>query len=185
MILGETLIYQNFVSLRLVTLAMADGRTAERHVEDHGDASTVLPFDPVRRVALFVSQPRAAVMRAGEGDILEAPAGSLEADMAPDANAAEEALEEAGVRLTALDLVARSWSMPGVSTERNWLYHAEYGLADRVGEGGGVADENEQITVHEIPLDRVACMADAGEIPDMKTLLLIQTLRLRRPELFA
>ena len=36
----------------------------------------------------------------------------------------------------------------------------------------------------EVPLWQLAAMADDGRITDMKTLLLIQTLRLREPDLF-
>ena len=37
----------------------------------------------------------------------------------------------------------------------------------------------------ELPLTEIAAMSDAGTLTDMKTLLLVQTLRLRRPDLFA
>jgi hypothetical protein len=39
--------------------------------------------------------------------------------------------------------------------------------------------------VIELLLSELAAMADAGQIMDMKTLALVQTLRLRKPELFA
>ena len=52
------------------------------------------------------------------------------------------------------------------------------------GQGGGLASESESITVEEMALARLADMADRGELSDMKTFALVQTLRLRRPELF-
>jgi hypothetical protein len=64
------------------------------------------------------------------------------------------------------------------------LYLAPYAQADRVGPGGGLAAEYEDITVIEMPLAEMAAMVDGGHIVDMKTLILAQTLRLRRPELF-
>ena len=42
----------------------------------------------------------------------------------------------------------------------------------------------ENIEVIELPLARLAAMGDSGALQDMKTLLLLQTLRLRRPQLF-
>ena len=75
--------------------------------------------------------------------------------------------------------------MPGVSTERMHLYLAPYGEADRAGPGGGVPDEHEHTTVVEMALGALAAMADSGRLDDMKTLVLVQTLRLRRPDLFA
>jgi 8-oxo-dGTP pyrophosphatase MutT (NUDIX family) len=51
--------------------------------------------------------------------------------------ARREALWELGVRLHALEFVARVWSSPGVLT------------TDRVSHGGGVPGEHEDITVIE------------------------------------
>jgi hypothetical protein len=53
-----------------------------------------------------------------------------------------------------------------------------------VGQGGGAKGEHENITVLELPLRELAAMADAGALVDMKTVTLLQTLRLRRPDLF-
>ena len=72
--------------------------------------------------------------------------------------------------------------MPGVSTERMHLYLASY--SGRVREGPGGADEDEEITAIEVGLDELARLADGGGLADIKTLALVQTLRLRRPELF-
>ena len=93
-------------------------------------------------------------------------------------------MEEAGLKLRAVEHLGTAWSMPGISTEQMDLYLAVYSKADRVGLGGGVADEHEGITVIELPLAELAAMADAGQIVDMKTLAVLQTLRLRKPELF-
>jgi hypothetical protein len=72
----------------------------------------------------------------------------------------------------------------GISTERMHLFLAPYGEGDRVAAGGGVATENEAIEVVELPLADLARRADEGGLDDLKTLLLVQTLRLRRPDLF-
>ncbi len=74
--------------------------------------------------------------------------------------------------------------MPGVSTERLHLFLAPYRAADRTGEGGGLAEEHENIVVVETALGDLAGMADRGEIEDLKTLALVQSLRLRHPALF-
>ncbi len=64
------------------------------------------------------------------------------------------------------------------------LFLARYSKADRVGAGGGLASENENITVEEISLDELWARAQAGQIADMKTLTLILLLHARHPELF-
>jgi 8-oxo-dGTP pyrophosphatase MutT (NUDIX family) len=94
-------------------------------------------------------------------------------------------MEEAGLRLETLEPVASVWSIPGSSTEHIDMFLAPYGAADRVSAGGGLAHEHENIVVVELPLAELARMADAGGLADLKTLALTQTLRLRRPELFA
>ena len=77
-----------------------------------------------------------------------------------------------------------TWSMPGISTERMELFLAPYTAADRTGPGGGLAEEHENITVREVALAELAAKADANALPDLKTCALLQSLRLRRPELF-
>ncbi len=64
------------------------------------------------------------------------------------------------------------------------LFLAPYRAADREGAGGGLAEEHESIEVVEVALSDLAAMADRGEVADMKTLCLVQTLRLRHPTLF-
>jgi len=81
--------------------------------------------------------------------------------------------------------VGRMWTTPGVSTERMDLYLSAYSAADRIGDGGGLAEDHENITVVEMSLGELARAADAGTLADMKLFALIQTLRLSRPELFA
>jgi nudix-type nucleoside diphosphatase (YffH/AdpP family) len=143
-----------------------------------------LPYDPERRVATLVRQFRAAVFHAGGGaDMLEAPAGMLDEDEPADA-ARREVLEEVGLTLAVLEPVGAVWTMPGISTERMHLFLAPYGPGDRTGAGGGAAGEHENITVSEMTLAALAAMADRGELTDLKTFALVQSLRLRRPDLF-
>jgi hypothetical protein len=74
--------------------------------------------------------------------------------------------------------------MPGISTERMDLFLAAYTESDRIGAGGQAA-EGEAVAVHEIPLLELVAMTQRGALTDMKSLLLLFALQLRRPELFA
>lgn len=180
----ETL-YKAWAKFLIAYVRLPDGTVIERQVEDHGRAIVVLPYDPVRRCAVLVRQFRTPVyMTAERQDLLEAIAGVVDE---PDVEAAarREALEEVGLALQELEHVACVWSIPGISTERSDLFLAPYGEADKKGPGGGLAEEHEDITVVEMPLAELAAMADNGGIEDAKTFALLQTLRLRRPELFA
>jgi len=177
-------LHEGWARLLALRIRLPDGEVVEREIVDHGSAVCVLPYDPERRVAVLVRQFRAPVFHAtGVAEVLEAVAGKLDEDD-PAACARREAREEVGLTLTSLEPVGRGWMTPGISTEFMHLYLAPYRASDRTGEGGGVAGEHEDITVVEIGLREIAAMADDGRISDMKTLALVQTLRLRRPELF-
>jgi len=177
-------LHEGWGRLLALRIRLADGQVMKREVEDHGAAVCVLPYDPERRVAMLVRQFRAAVFHAaGEPEVLEAPAGMLDEDDPADC-ARREALEEVGLTLRSLESAGAVWTMPGISTEYMHLYLAPYAPGDRTGKGGGVADENEHITVVEMGLSELAAMADRGGLADLKTLALVQTLRLRRPDLF-
>ena len=186
-ILSLAPLHQGYIRLFRARVRLPDGAEVDREVESHGDAACVLPYDPDRRVALMVSSPRTPILHALGRDqrLLEAPAGMLEG-MQAEATVRKEAAEEVGLALREVEFVAWAWSSPGVSTERVSLYLAPYGPADRTGEGGGAAGEHENIEVREIPLAALwALVEDPARAFDLKTLALLQALRLRRPELFA
>jgi nudix-type nucleoside diphosphatase (YffH/AdpP family) len=179
-------IHRGWNTFGIATLTLDDGSAVERALEDHGEAACVLPYDIERRVALLVRQARVAPAYWGEDAdcLVEVPAGGLDGGE-PEATAVREAFEEAGVRLGNLERVAHIYTMPGISTERLWLYLAAYVAADRVGEGGGLAHERERITVCELPLADLGQAVMDGTLADLKTLVLVQALMLRRAELFA
>ena len=184
-ITGTETLYSGWTKLFKLTVRDGDA-TYTREVEDHGDAAAVLPYDPERRCAVLVRLLRAPVLRAAEqsGMSLEAPAGLTDGGDPAEA-ARREAMEEVGVRLGHLDHVVTAWTMPGISAERMALYLAEYAAADRIGDGGGLAEEHEGIEIVEMPLAELWRGFAKGEIVDMKTLTLLLALRERRPELFA
>ena len=178
------MLHDGWSRLFALRIRLPDGQVMKREVEDHGNAVGVLPYDPQRRVAMLVRLFRAPVFHmSGDEQTLEVPAGLLDEDDPADC-ARREALEEVGLTLTSLEPVGTVWTMPGISTERMHLYLAPYTPADRTGEGGGIVDEHENITVCEMELAKLAAMVDDGRLADLKTFALIQTLRLRRPDLF-
>jgi nudix-type nucleoside diphosphatase (YffH/AdpP family) len=178
--------YRGWCTLHVATVQLPDGRTVPREIEDHGPAASVLPYDPARRVALLVRQFRTPTLHAGGGGaLLEAPAGLIDPGEDSATAARREAMEEVGVRLATLEPVAEAWTMPGVSAERMAMFLGVYAQDDQIGAGGGIASEHEDIEVVELPLVALAAMADQGALTDLKTFALVQTLRLKRPDLFA
>jgi nudix-type nucleoside diphosphatase (YffH/AdpP family) len=184
-IIDQDVVHDGFARLVLARIRLTGGQVVEREIYDRRDAIAVLPFDPARRTALLVRLFRASPLYRGlEADLTEACAGLIDPGETDEETARREALEEMGVVLTGLDPLGRVWSSPGASTERISLFLAEASFDGR-GAGGGLAEEHEDIAVLEVPLPELAAMADRGEVEDLKLLALIQTLRLRRSELFA
>ena len=184
-ILDSKCVHDGWMKLHVATLSGDDGISFQREIEHHGDAVAVLPYDPERRVALLVKLPRAPVLfRGASSDFLEAPAGLIDEGEQPIDAARREAHEEVGVRLGTLEPIGHTWSMCGVSTERMALFLAPYTAVDRTGAGGGLVEEHENITVVEMSLAELRQLADADALVDLKTLTMVQTLRLRHPELF-
>lgn len=177
-------VYEGWAKVSIATVQTDRGDTFERLMEDHGRGVCVLPFDPERGVAMLVRQFRAPVFTmTGRTELLETVAGLTDGEP-PERAMLREAFEETGLRLRKLDHVATVWTMPGISTEQMDLFLARYEASDRAGSGGGNAGEHEEIIVEELPLSKLADMADEGRIEDMKTFCLVQTLRLRQPDLF-
>lgn len=182
-ILSTTPLYQGWLTLLQARMRDGDGVEFDRLVVEMNRAVAVLPYDPERRVALTVSMPRAPVMLAGLPDMMEAIAGILEDEPADCAR--REALEEAGVRLGEMHWLGRIWSIPSVITEKIDYFLAEYRAGDRIAAGGGLAEEQEHITVHEMTLDALWAMMARREVADGKLAILLMALRLRRPDLFS
>jgi nudix-type nucleoside diphosphatase (YffH/AdpP family) len=164
----------------------ADGRwtTERRETYDRGDGATILLYDPERGTVLLTRQFRfpAYVNGHPDGMLIEAAAGLLDDDDPADA-IRREAAEELGVEVGELARVfgAGAWMSPGSVTERLHFYTAPYTPASRTGEGGGVAEEGEDIEAVELPFDDALKMTTDGRIADAKTIMLIQWAALHGP----
>ena len=154
--------------------------TLLREVADHGDGAAVLPIDKMRATVLLVRQWRAGAAYGGHDPwLIEACAGLLDADD-PEGCVRREALEEIGTRISNVRLVSDCFASPGAVSERMCLFLAEYSLGDRLHEGGGLADEHEDIEVIEMQLGEAYAMIASGGIRDAKTIILLQQAMLQR-----
>jgi nudix-type nucleoside diphosphatase (YffH/AdpP family) len=124
------------------------------------------------------------VFNLGAKPLYEAMGGVAEAGDV-EACARQEALEEAGVRVGDVEFIGQVWMTPSSTTERVHLFLGAYSEADRVAAGGGLAEEDEHLDVREVALADLWAAVERGEMADAKTLMLLQALRIRRPDLFA
>jgi ADP-ribose pyrophosphatase len=149
------------VSLRVDTVRFDDGREAKREVVEHGGAVAIVAVDNDGRL-LLVRQFRTPV---GD-DLLEVPAGGIDAGEEPEAAAQRELQEETGYRATRIRRLAGFWVAPGYCTEFIHVFVAE-GLAESRLE----ADDDEAITVERLTLDESIAMISRGEIRDAKSIV--------------
>ncbi|WP_338697350.1 NUDIX domain-containing protein [Bradyrhizobium sp. 26S5] len=149
-------------------------QTQVRESYDRGNGAVLLPFNLKTRSVVLVRQFRYPAFANGYDDLLiEAAAGMLD-DAAPEARIRAEAEEEIGYRLDHVRKVLEAFMTPGAVTEKLHFFVAEYDAAMRTGEGGGLADEGEDIEVLELSIDEALAMIGDGRIVDAKTIMLLQ-----------
>ncbi len=175
------------LSRSVVDYRRRDGSHQEfvREVYDHGDGAAILLHDPSRGRVLLIRQwrfgafvnPPPGFDREGASRLIETPAGLLDGRGPAEAIRAE-AMEEVGVRVSDPVHVMDCYMSPGSVTERVSLFLATYTDGDRVGPGGGLPSEGEDIEILEPTLDEAVAMIAAGAIVDAKTIILLLHLRL-------
>jgi nudix-type nucleoside diphosphatase (YffH/AdpP family) len=149
-------------------------QTQVREVYDRGNGATLLPYNRKRRTVVLVRQFRLPAFVNGYDDLLiEAAAGMLD-DADPEARIRAEAEEEIGYRLHDVHKVFEAFMTPGAVTEKIYCFVAEYEPEMRIGDGGGLVDEGEEIEVLELGIDEALAMIADGRIMDAKTIMLLQ-----------
>jgi nudix-type nucleoside diphosphatase (YffH/AdpP family) len=149
-------------------------QTQHRETYDRGNGATLLPYNLEQRTVVLVRQFRYPAYVNGHDDLLiEAAAGLLD-DASPEARIRAEAEEETGYRLHDVRYVFEAFMSPGAVTEKLHFFVAEYEPSMRVGSGGGIAAEGEEIEVLELSIDEALAMIGDGRIIDAKTIMLLQ-----------
>ena len=154
--------------------ANGEWQTQERETYDRGNSASVLPYNLKQRSVVLVRQFRYPTYLNGYDDLMiEAAAGALDDD-APEVRIRTEAEEEIGYRLGEIKKIFEAFMSPGAITEKQHFFVAEYDPSMRIGDGGGNADEGEDIEVLELPIKEALAMIADGRIVDAKTIMLLQ-----------
>jgi nudix-type nucleoside diphosphatase (YffH/AdpP family) len=149
-------------------------QTQARETYDRGNGAALLPYNLAQRSVVLVRQFRYPAFVNGCDDLLiEAAAGLLDNE-SPEVRILAEAEEETGYRLGKVQKVFEAFMSPGAVTEKLHFFVAEYEARMRVGSGGGIASEGEDIEVLELPIDSALAMIGDGRIVDAKTIMLLQ-----------
>jgi nudix-type nucleoside diphosphatase (YffH/AdpP family) len=168
----------NYATLKTTTFewrrANGEWQTQHRETYDRGNAATLLPYNLAQRSVILVRQFRYPAYVNGYDDLLiEAAAGLLD-NATPEIRIRAEVEEETGYRLGAVQKVFEAFMSPGAVTEKLHFFVAEYQSNMRIGSGGGLASEGEDVEVLELPIDQALAMIGDGRIADAKTIMLLQ-----------
>lgn len=150
-----------------------------------GDATCVLPYDPVRDEVVLLEQFRlGALGRTQSPWLLELVAGMNEEGESPEDVAQREGQEEAGLSFSRLEKICDYLVSPGGSTE---MIHLFCGEVSTESAGGifGMEHEHEDIRAHVVAADEAIAMISDGRINNAAAIIALQWLQLNRSRLRA
>ncbi|MET3499777.1 nudix-type nucleoside diphosphatase (YffH/AdpP family) [Mucilaginibacter rubeus] len=178
-ILNTDILSDNWYVLKKVTYEVTekDGKTAvqSREAYDRGNGATILLYNKAQSSVILTRQFRLPTYINGnpDGMLIECCAGLLDKDN-PEDCIRKETEEETGYKITDVKKVFEAYMSPGSVTEILYFFVAEYAKEMKVSDGGGLAHENENIEVLELPFGEALQMVKTGEIKDGKTIMLLQ-----------
>jgi nudix-type nucleoside diphosphatase (YffH/AdpP family) len=152
-----------------------DSETQVREVYDRGNGAVILLYNSAKKTVVLTRQFRLPTFLNGNtsGMVIEACAGLLDTEN-PEECIIRETEEETGYRLSSVKKVFQSYMSPGSVTEILHFFIGEYQSDMKVSEGGGLAEEHENIEVLEYSFNDAYQMIASGEIIDAKTIMLLQ-----------
>lgn len=178
-ILTTEVLSDNWYTLRKITYnyLKKDGtwETQSREAYDRGNGATILLYNKTNRTVILTRQFRMPTYVNGNttGMMIEACAGLLDKDN-PEECIRRETEEETGYKISSVEKLFEVYMSPGSVTEIVHFFAAAYTKDMKVTEGGGIADEQENIEVLEFDFDKAYAMIASGEIKDAKTIMLLQ-----------
>lgn len=149
--------------------------TQSREIYDRGNGATILLYNKSTKTIILIRQFRMPTYMNGNktGMIIESCAGLLEEEN-PEECIRRETEEETGYHITDVKKIFEAYMSPGSVTEIIHFFVAEYSKEMKIGEGGGLDAEHENIDVLELPFEKAMQMIETGEIKDAKTIMLLQ-----------
>jgi ADP-ribose pyrophosphatase len=148
------------VRLRVDTVEMPGGRQTTREIVEHEEVVAVVAVDDKDNI-LLVKQFRKAV----EKELLEIPAGGIDAGETPEDSVRREMREETGFLPQKLVKLGGFYSSPGFCTEYLYLY-----LATDLIHSPLQAEDTESISLVRKPLTEVPDLIASGAIVDAKSI---------------
>jgi ADP-ribose pyrophosphatase len=148
------------VNLRIDTVKLPSGRETTREIVEHEDCVAIVALDDADEV-LLVKQFRKPV----EKELLEVPAGGIDAGESPEDAVRREMREETGFLPQKVEKLGGFYSTPGFCTEYLYLY-----LASDLVPKPLKAEDTENITLVRVPLAEIPGLISSGAICDAKSI---------------
>src|SRR5580658_8813382 len=182
-ILKTEILSDNWYKLKRITYEYQkkDGawQTQNREAYDRGNGATILLYNKEHGTVILTRQFRLPSFINGNesGMLIETCAGLLDRDN-PEDCIKRETEEETGYKISEVRKIFEAYMSPGSVTEILYFFVAAYSNSMKINEGGGIAHEQEDIEVLEIPFEKALEMIRSGEIKDGKTIMLLQYAKL-------
>ncbi len=182
--LKTEILSDNWYTLRKVTFEYLtkDGiwEFQSREAYDRGNGATILLYNKINRTVILIKQFRIPTYVNGNnsGMLIESCAGLLDKDNEEDC-IKRETEEETGYKISSVKKIFEAYMSPGSVTEIVHFFIAEYTKSMKIGEGGGSDNEQEEIEVLELKIEKAIQMIESGEIKDGKTIMLLQYIQLK------
>lgn len=150
-------------------------QTQIRESYDRGNGAAVFMFNKQTQNIILIRQFRLPSFLNGNesGFLIETCAGLLDKDN-PEDCIKKEIREETGYQIQKVTKVFEAYMTPGAVTEQLHCFIAEYSDAMKLEQGGGLAHEQEDIEVLEMPFTDAIELLNTGKITDAKTIMLLQ-----------
>ncbi len=145
-----------------------------REVYNRGHGAAILLYNLTARSVILIRQFRYPVFTEdGDGFMIEVPAGVID-NGNPEQTVKAETEQETGYRIGSVQSLFKAYVSPGSVTECLHYYCAPYSASDKIGDGGGLDAEGEDIEVMEVDFAVAMSWVESGKINDAKTILLLQ-----------
>ena len=154
------------MKLRVDTVKMPNGRETTREIVEHSDCVAIVAIDESDNV-LMVKQFRKPVER----ELMEIPAGGIEAGEDPVATVGRELREETGYLPRKVERFGGFYSTPGYCTEYLHLYLATDLIYNPLS-----AEDTENISLIRVPITQIPSLITSGSICDAKSIAGLLTL---------
>jgi nudix-type nucleoside diphosphatase (YffH/AdpP family) len=151
---------------------------------ERGDAVAALMYNPIDDTIVLQEDFRyPSYEKTQDGWLIEIPAGVIEEGEKPADTMRREIMEETGYAVDSLKEIFNFFLSPGGSSERIYLFFCRIDPSQKVGKGGGLEHENEDIRSFHLKVDDALKMLEEQKIMDAKSIIALQWLGMNRARL--